>query len=130
MGDCFALCPTSMCNSASILLIPSFFGFFLSLLVLRTFECCAQGGARLAAGLLQRLGVKQAVVVGHSAGGLTALELHRRCAFARAPHVWWALVRLQPRDHPTPQDGTAATCQRSRLCMRPDKAAPGHAFRA
>ena len=37
-----------------------------------------QGGARLAAGLLEKLGVSRAVVVGHSAGGLTALELHRR----------------------------------------------------
>lgn len=38
-----------------------------------------QGGARLAAGLLEKLGVDRAIIVGHSAGGCTALELYRRC---------------------------------------------------
>ena len=39
-----------------------------------------QGGARLAAGLLEALGVEEAVVVGHSAGAVTAVELYRRSA--------------------------------------------------
>ncbi|CAL8466073.1 g5609 [Coccomyxa elongata] len=51
----------------------------------------AQGGARLAAGLLDKLGVGQAVVVGHSAGGLTALELYRR-----APEKVRGLVLVAP----------------------------------
>lgn len=38
-----------------------------------------QAGARYAEGLLKALGVQQALVVGHSAGALTAMELFKRC---------------------------------------------------
>lgn len=38
-----------------------------------------QAGARFAEGLLKALGVQQALVVGHSAGALTAMELFKRC---------------------------------------------------
>ena len=37
-----------------------------------------QAGARYAEGLLKALGVQQAIVVGHSAGALTAMELFKR----------------------------------------------------
>ncbi len=81
----------------------------------------AQGGARLAAGLLQKLGVERAVVLGHSAGGLTALELHRRfaadmqqahaCAGHRgrlhAPKCWHACPACSMHMH--------AQCTRCRL---------------
>lgn len=38
-----------------------------------------QAGARYAEGLLKALGVQQAILVGHSAGALTAMELFKRC---------------------------------------------------
>ena len=38
-----------------------------------------QGGARLAEGLCRALGISQAVLVGHSAGALTAMEIFKRC---------------------------------------------------
>lgn len=37
-----------------------------------------QAGARYAEGLLKALGIPQAIVVGHSAGALTAMELFKR----------------------------------------------------
>ena len=37
-----------------------------------------QAGARYAEGLLKALGVQQAILVGHSAGALTAMELFKR----------------------------------------------------
>ena len=39
-----------------------------------------EGGARLAAGLLDALGVKSAVVVGHSMGATVSVELLKQCA--------------------------------------------------
>lgn len=41
-----------------------------------------QAGARYAEGLLKALGVQQAILVGHSAGALTAMELFKR-------YVYW-----------------------------------------
>ena len=41
--------------------------------------CLLQGGARLAEGLCRALGISQAVLVGHSAGALTAMEVFKRC---------------------------------------------------
>ena len=39
-----------------------------------------QAGARYAEGLLKALGIQQAIVVGHSAGALTAMEVFKRYA--------------------------------------------------
>ena len=41
--------------------------------------CLLQGGASLAEGLCRALGISQAVLVGHSAGALTAMEVFKRC---------------------------------------------------
>ena len=41
--------------------------------------CLLQGGARLAEGLCRALGISKAVLVGHSAGALTAMEVFKRC---------------------------------------------------
>ena len=41
-----------------------------------------EGGARLAAGLLEALGVRSAVVVGHSMGAVVAMELLKMCVSA------------------------------------------------
>ena len=40
----------------------------------------SEGGARLAAGLLDALGVKSAVIVGHSMGATVSVELLKQCA--------------------------------------------------
>ena len=39
----------------------------------------SEGGARLAAGLLDALGVRSAVVVGHSMGATVSVELLKQC---------------------------------------------------
>ena len=39
-----------------------------------------QGNARLAVGLLDALGINQAIVVGHSQGALVAMEMYLRSA--------------------------------------------------
>ncbi len=40
----------------------------------------SEGGARLAAGLLDALGVRSAVIVGHSMGATVSVELLKQCA--------------------------------------------------
>ena len=46
--------------------------------IFTNFQCNVQAGARYAEGLLKALGIMQAIVVGHSAGALTAMELFKR----------------------------------------------------
>ena len=49
--------------------------------------CLLQGGARLAEGLCRALGISQAVLVGHSAGALTAMEVFKRCKAVLSEHM-------------------------------------------
>ena len=43
-------------------------------------DFCSQGNARLALGLMDALGIRQAIVVGHSQGALVAMEMYLRSA--------------------------------------------------
>jgi len=85
----------------------------------------SEGGARLAAGLLDALGVRSAVIVGHSMGATVSVELLKQCASdstLRSPSL---LVRCATR-HLMINDGTKLSSHRWSLycaafcCRRPD----------
>ena len=51
-----------------------------------------QGNAKLVAGLIQKLGLHQPVIVGHSQGALVAMEVYRRHAYSFAPSTTCMLL--------------------------------------